>query len=135
MTRESCGANFYARLDDLGSRMKAKQKAQRKRQKPPVYVRAKAREKRCHELAGKGILQDGAERWTLVHGATVAGIDHAWLELDGRFYDPVADSFDAQFAPGRIDHRYTQIEAGKLISKTNNWGPWTDAERAAALRH
>ncbi len=107
----------------------------------PVRVRARHRQGRCYELAGKGIIKDGADEWALVHGTlqtpNLGPMPHAWCERRGFVYDPVLDSvYDATEYAARwqavVHARYDRLTACRLVGATGSWGPWHDQlDRAA----
>lgn len=82
----------------------------------------------CYRLAGLRILDEHS--WRLVHGIA-SGVQHAWLERDGRVWEPVHDTeLDvAEFASkyrAMKERDYDAIEAAKNIVRTGHWGPWHD---------
>jgi len=78
----------------------------------------------------------------LVHGiplgqGKIAGIryGHAWIEMNGFAYDPVAGVIPLAeyYAVGQIEYtvRYTYRQAQKKMNDTGIYGPWDPAiERA-----
>ena len=62
-------------------------------------------------------------------------MDHAWVfdPADNAVFD-TTDQFwySAGEYPGIELHRYGQIEAATLMSRTGDYGPWTDDERRDA---
>lgn len=86
------------------------------------------RERRCYELAGKGLFKDPS--WTLVHGVAHRwNLGHAWLQKGAWIYDPVADrclpasEYEATYE-ARAERRYSAKEAAELAVRTRHWGPW-----------
>jgi len=108
-------------------------------------ARIRKRNGRCYELAARAMLYEpDSDQFTLVHGSAAhpdhggRRLNHAWIELDdGRtIYEPVTDSrqpaaYLAATYQLLVDHRYSRQEACALMSATRNYGPWTEAERAA----
>jgi hypothetical protein len=101
------------------------------------HVRARNRKHRCYELALKGILQEGAEGFLLIHGRKLLDdripISHAWLfdPTTKRIYDAVEDRWYPETEyPGVADCTYTMAEAAKLAVENNNSGPWHNEIRA-----
>ena len=100
-------------------------------------VRARKRDKRCYELALRGIHQPGAAGFLLVHG-TVRGpgdsrVGHAWLldPVGGRIYDPVLDQWfgeagHTKFVAAFAERRYTPQQAAEAMLAANHTGPWHD---------
>jgi len=91
----------------------------------PFLVRARKREGRCYELAFKGILQAGAERFLLVHGTGLGRegqrIGHAWLLdrwLDAAEYAELVEAVESR--------RYTAREAAHAALAEDHSGPWAD---------
>jgi hypothetical protein len=99
-------------------------------------IRARKRQKRCYELAGRGICEnDGAAALLLVHGLvsdpTVGRYDHAWL-LDPRtcsVYDPVADRCftEAEYRElklASVRRVYSHADVCQMTITTGHFGPW-----------
>jgi hypothetical protein len=99
--------------------------------------RVRNRLKRCYELAGAGLCQDGAEGFMLVHGVVTnprvgrLPYDHAWL-LDpatDSVYDPVLDRCFTQaeyqeLMSARAQCIYTYADFCKIAATHQNFGPW-----------
>jgi hypothetical protein len=105
-----------------------------------VRIRAKDRSGRCYELAGKGLLNDDADEWTLVHGVlqtpNLGLMPHAWLERGDVAYDPVLDSIYTQDYyytrwQAVVHARYSRVEMAKAVADSGKWGPWLEARPAA----
>jgi hypothetical protein len=91
--------------------------------------------RRSFELAFQG--QRQASDWTLVHG-TITGPDdgpsrlvHAWLERDGRAYDPtVGRSFSVDVYSRIVGAvpamRYSHETACRWVWQSGHTGPWDD---------
>ena len=58
-----------------------------------------------------------------------ATMDHAWIEVDQRVWEPAHDvwndqaAFDAIFQP-EVFARYTFEEMRQLVLQHKHWGPW-----------
>lgn len=97
-------------------------------------VRARSRQGRCFELAGKGQQRDPS--WILVHGTIYGWIAHAWLEKDGTAYDAVIDRFvpvpqyEREF-DAIAERRYGPREAAEAMLSgpqgRHTWGPWHES--------
>jgi hypothetical protein len=100
-------------------------------------VRARVRQGRCYELAGKGQQRDPS--WTLVHGTWYGGLGHAWLERDGIVYGVVLDrempTVEYTNLVSSTGHfRYTVIEAAQHMSSLGHYGPWQTELRQTGYR-
>jgi hypothetical protein len=122
-------------------------------------ARVRKRQGRCYKLAGLAMLNElDAEQLTLVQGTVCrmpvdqipassrigrawinSPIGHAWIETaDGRIFDPTTNCYTPanQFVRERrptVHHRFTRLEAMRLVLATKNWGPWTEDEVRDAL--
>jgi hypothetical protein len=101
-----------------------------------VKVRARNRQKRCYELAGRGICEQDKAKWLLLcHGLVSRDGDfpysHAWI-LDPEthcVYDPVLDRCFSEDEyrekmSARIERTYTYHQVCEITCATGHWGPW-----------
>jgi hypothetical protein len=102
------------------------------RNTPACLRRIRKRQGRCYELANRVVFKETG--WRLIHGRLHASVpvvpyEHAWLERDGNFYDPVLDKwFDAaEYVTtfgAVIDRSYSAKEAAHALLEHNHHGPW-----------
>ena len=89
---------------------------------------------RCYELAGRYVSEHPEA--VLVHGKLVnrfgrghPEIDHAWVEIGDKIFDPVMDKMwpkdlYEQLFNATIYHRYTFKQVLKMSLRHEHWGPW-----------
>jgi hypothetical protein len=103
-------------------------------------LRPKCRAGRCYELAWRYLaIDDRFPDWRLMHGAVVSPIatnlvGHAWLEHNGKIYDPVLNrecNVQAYYAKYRAKMiaSYSRDEALSIGATNGHDGPWDDSFR------
>src|SRR6266536_2192116 len=113
--------------------------------------RFRSRHGRCYELAGKWLLNEGDARgcrlvhgdlygritvdpatgrpWPDAHVVKRAWFDHAWIEHNGKIYEPnhnvwIEGADLLRWGKRRVKHRYTRRQMARLLAKHGHWGPW-----------
>lgn len=107
-------------------------------------IRARSRQKRCYELAGRGQMR--APDWLLVHGTvtwdlgdgTYVRFPHAWLELNAVVYCPTVDKFFSKKDYRRIHRarpwrRFTSLQAARMMLKHGVYGPFATPVQEARM--
>lgn len=98
-----------------------------------------SRRGRCYELAGRWMLNwHGEEDARLVHGHVtnpapdgkrLASLDHAWVEIGDRVWEPTSNvwySHEAFYTifKAEVYASYDKEQATTLAAKTRHWGPY-----------
>jgi GNAT superfamily N-acetyltransferase len=99
----------------------------------------------CYQDAWRFVIKEG--EGTLVHGSVWSGpadtgkrVNHAWAETEtGFIYEPESGDFFRQgdwlYRAAPIETaRYSPAEAAIMLTKSNNYGPWTAEERKEFLQ-